>query len=635
MRSMRVRRRAWPRWLAHYTRRPVVRALLLGLGVSVAITVLSHTGYYAGWERWAVDQFLFFRERIPSSAVVVVAVDEETFQALGERQPLDRRFLAELADFLLKSGARAVALDIQLSRASDSERDAALVAASRRWPAGRVAFASVARARDGAPSRYEMGGAFSPALSATPAFANAPIGNDGMIRRMTPVLPSVGEGSLPSLALAALAGAAGYTPQRLMAALRDPGARLELPVTDAAGRLDRTDAISVETLANSRWRVDYTGRPGSVTTFPALALVQVARSGAEPAADNPFADKIVFVGATFAESRDFYPTPMGLMAGVEIQANMLHTLLARRVLLPPNPWLNLALLAGACTASALLSLWLRPVWMYAAMGGVVAVFAVVSYEAYTRGGYWLDFVAPMFAMRAYQKTADRLARRRVERAFGQYVSLEVMDRVVREGAELSGEVRTVSVLMSDVRGFTTLSETMPPAEITRIMNEYFAEMIDVVMQRRGMVNDFIGDGLLAVFGAPVDDAEHAWHAVSAAAAMQDALAGLNARWRARGGVTLAIGVAVNTGDVFAGNLGSPRRKKYAVMGDPVNAVARIEGLNRDLGTTILISGATLASVKGRVSVRDRGSVAVKGKTNTVDIFELLSAEGAPGGDARA
>jgi len=178
--------------------------------------------------------------------------------------------------------------------------------------------------------------------------------------------------------------------------------------------------------------------------------------------------------------------------------------------------------------------------------------------------------------------------------------------------------------MSDVRGFTTLSEATSPAEITRIMNEYFTEMIEVVMQRRGMVNDFIGDGLLAVFGAPVDDDEHAWHAVSTALAMQDALAELNARWQARGAVTLAIGVAVNTGDVFAGNLGSPRRKKYTVMGDPVNTVARMEGLNRDLGTTILISGATLAAVKDRVIVRDRGSVAVKGKTQAVDIFELLA-----------
>jgi adenylate cyclase len=614
---------SWVRRLTSYTRRPLVRALTLGVAVSAGVTLLSHTGYYGGWERSAVDAFLSFRERVPSPAIVVVAIDDDAFQALDERQPLDRRFLGELTDFLLRSGARTVALDVQVPRASDAGADAALLAASRRWPAGRVVFASVARPREGQPARYDMGAAFSPSLRATLGFANAPIGDDGVIRRMTPVLPSADGGTLPSLALAALAGAAGYTPDRLAATLRDDSARLDLPVADEAGQLQRTDPVAVKTLAAAPWRIDYSGRPGSVTTFPALPLVQIARTGVEPAADNPFAGKIVFVGATFGESRDVYPTPMGSMAGVEIQANMLHTLLARRVLLPPNPWMNLALLTAACVASALLSLWLRPLWMYVAMAAVVAVFAVASYEAYTRGGYWLDFVAPMFAMRVYQKASGSLAKRRLERAFGQYVSRQVMDRVLREGAELRGELRTVSVLMSDVRGFTTMSETMPPAQITEIMNEYFAEMVEVVMKRRGMVNDFIGDGLFAVFGAPVDDPEHAWHAVSAALAMQDALARLNDRWRARDAVTLAIGVAVNSGEVFAGNVGSAQRKKYAVIGDPVNTVARIESLNRDLGTSILVSGATLAAVKDRVVVRDLGTVTMKGKTQAVEIFELL------------
>src|SRR6266852_9484454 len=111
MAVMRIPRVAWKR-VSAYARQPVVRALLLGFAVSVAITLLSRSGYYAGWERWAVDQFLSFRDRVPSPAVVVVAIDDEAFQALGERQPLDRRFLAELTDFLLRSGAGAVALDV-------------------------------------------------------------------------------------------------------------------------------------------------------------------------------------------------------------------------------------------------------------------------------------------------------------------------------------------------------------------------------------------------------------------------------------------------------------------------------------------------------------------------------------------
>jgi adenylate cyclase len=408
-----------------------------------------------------------------------------------------------------------------------------------------------------------------------------------------------------------------------------------LPVGDPAGRLDRVEPIGVDTLAGPSWRIDYGGPAGSVTSFPALPLVRMARAGVSPGADNPFAGRIVFVGATFTESRDFYATPKGMMPGVEIQANMLHTLLARRVLLPPNPLVNLGLLALACLASALLSVWLRGIWTTVATTAVIVILVVLSYEAYTHGGYWLDFVPPVFAMRAYKKWSDKLARRRLQSAFGQYVSPEVLDRVQRGGAALGGELRTVTILISDVRGFTTLSEGLPPAAIAEIMNEYFTQMVDVVLAHHGLVNDFVGDGLVVVFGAPLDDPEHAWHAVQTALGMEEALARLNRRWQARGAATLAIGVAMNTGEVFAGNLGSPKRKKYTVLGDAVNTTARMEGLNRELGTVVLISGTTLAAVKDRVSVRDRGSAHVKGKTQDVEIFELLGAGAAPTEDGRS
>jgi len=253
----------------------------------------------------------------------------------------------------------------------------------------------------------------------------------------------------------------------------------------------------------------------------------------------------------------------------------------------------------------------------------------VSYEAYSRG-YWLDFIAPLAVMKFYRQGSATLARRRLNAEFGQYVSKEVLARVLREGTRLGGEVRTVSVLMSDVRGFTTLSERLPPARISEIMNEYFTAMVEVIMRHHGLVNDFIGDGILAVYGAPVDDAEHAWHAVETALDMQRALAELNRVWAARGAPTLAMGVAINTGEVFAGTMGSPKKKKYSVLGDTVNTVARIEAMNRELGTEILVSSATLAAVKGRVRVRERGAVNVKGKAEPVELFELLDT-GEPGG----
>lgn len=607
--------------------RRVVRALTLGVAVSVVVTALSRVGALGGWETRAVDAFLFLRERAPAPEIVLVVVDDEAFRELGARQPLSRRYLADLGEFLLRSGARVVAYDVVFQAPTTPGEDAALLGLARRWaaaPTGRAVFASLAIPRQaGEIPRYDAAPLFSPELRGLFGFSNALVGADGLVRRMAPLLPAGEGGYLPALSLAALAAHAGYTGETLARALGGgTGGALALPVRDARGGGARTEPIPLERLAGPPWRIDFAGPAGSVATFPSAALVRLARSGARAEADNPFRGKIVFVGATFEESREFYPTPVGRMAGVEIHANMLHTLLARRTLLPPHWAWNLAALSGACLAVALLSLWLRPLWVALASLVLVALFVRVSYEAYTRAGYWLDFVAPVVGMMAYLEGSRLLARRRLRAAFGQYVSPEVVARVEREGSRLGGEVRTASVLISDLRGFTTLAERTAPERVSETMSEYFTAMVEVIAARRGLVQDFIGDAVLAVYGVPASDPDHAWHAVRTALEMQAALARLNARWAGDGRVGLAMGVAVHTGEVFAGNVGSPRRKKYTVLGDTVNVAARLEGLNRDLGTAILISGATLGAVRDRVVVRDRGVIHVKGRSQPVAVFEL-------------
>ena len=615
----------------------MLRALLLGVAVSVAVTALSQIGVLAGWETRAVDTFLFFRDRVPAPEIVLVLIDEEAFRELGERQPLSRRYLADLGEFLLQSGARVVAFDILLKTPSVQKEDAALVAMARRWheQGGRLVFGFEAIPRTGeARLGYEASPPFTRELRGLLGFSNAPVGPDGVIRRMAPVLPAADGGFLPSFALAVLAAYAGHTAEDLSRTLKsETGRSIALPVRDPEAGITRAEPITVGTLAGPWWRIDFAGPPGAVTAFSGVPLVRLARSGIRPDADNPFKGKIVLVGATFQASRDFYPTPLGVMPGVEIHANMVHTMLAWRAFLPPPVLVNLSVLTGACLAVSLLSLWLRPLWVALAGLGLVVGFVAVSYEAYTRGGYWLDFVAPLVGMMAYLQGSRLLARRRLRSAFGQYVSPQVMNRVLREGDELGGDVRTVSVLMSDLRGFTTLSERLKPDQISEMMNEYFTAMVEVILSRRGIVNDFIGDGILAVYGAPVEDPEHAWHAASTALEMQAALERLNRQWQAQGQPTLAMGVAVHTGEVFAGNIGSPRRKKYTVLGDTVNTVARIEGLNRDLSTAILVSGAALVALKDRVIVQDRGAMMVKGRAQPVELFELLGMRDGKAGEA--
>jgi adenylate cyclase len=615
-----------PGWITP-SRRRVLRALLLGVGISVAVTAASRVGALTGWETRMVDSFLFFRDRLPSPDIVLVVIDEDAFQSLQERQPLPRRYLATLGDFLLKSGARVVGIDVQVSRATTPSEDRALVDLVRRWP-GRVILASAARAHPDRPG-YALVPPFAPELQAALGFANAPLDSDGVIRRMAPVLPDGAGGALPSFALAVLGAASGHSAADLRAAISPSTRRpLDLLLRDPDGRVTHGAPIAPALLFRYRWRVDYVGPAGSFTSVPSGPLVQLAGRGITPDTDNPFQGKIVLVGATFAESRDVYPTPVGSMPGIEIHANDVHTLLSRRALLPPPLAMSLGVLIAACVGVSLLSLWLRPGYVTAVVLGAVALFTVAGYEAYTRG-YWLDFAGPIAGMSVYLQASRYLARRRLRQAFGEYVSPEVMERVARDGARLEGETRVVSVLMSDLRGFTTLSERTPAARVSEVMNEYFTAMIDVILSRRGMVQDFIGDAILAVFNAPLDDREHAWHAVDTAVQMQAALARLNARWEAGGRPPLAMGVAVHTGEAFAGNVGSLKKKKYAVIGDTVNTVSRMEGQNRELGTGILISGATRAAVGDRVQSRARGAVMVKGKAQAVELFEVTGPSGAP------
>jgi adenylate cyclase len=169
-----------------------------------------------------------------------------------------------------------------------------------------------------------------------------------------------------------------------------------------------------------------------------------------------------------------------------------------------------------------------------------------------------------------------------------------------------------------------MSERMQPADIAAHLNEYFDAMTAAIFKHRGMINDFVGDAVMAVFGAPAPDPEHAWHAVQSAIDMDRALTELNEKWKKAGLVELRMGVGIHTGRVFAGNIGGRERMKYTMIGDPVNVASRVEGLNKDLSTTLLVTEETLAAVGDRVRVRDCGPVAVKGRVEKVRVYEVLT-----------
>lgn len=207
--------------------------------------------------------------------------------------------------------------------------------------------------------------------------------------------------------------------------------------------------------------------------------------------------------------------------------------------------------------------------------------------------------------------------------FGRYVSKEVAEQVIKNGANLGGENVPATALFADIRDFTTLTESLPPQQVVDILNRYYTRMVDAIVEQGGWVNKFGGDSLLAVFGAPIRQPDHALRAVNAAWEMNRALAEFNAEQVALGLPTITIGVGISSGDMLAGNVGGKERLEYTVIGDPVNLAARLESLTKEWKTAVLLSEHThdlLDSSRAETQARDR--VTVKGKTQPTLVYEL-------------
>ena len=272
-------------------------------------------------------------------------------------------------------------------------------------------------------------------------------------------------------------------------------------------------------------------------------------------------------------------------------------------------------------------------WLTGAVASVFAALLVWQSVALFARGIWIPVTVPALALifafvgdLAWKYVVEGREKRQIKKLFSRYVSKDVYDQLVANPslAALGGARRHMTVLFSDIRGFTTMSEKGTPEDVVSQLNQLFTRMVAVVFAHRGTVDKFVGDMIMALYGAPLDDEDHAEHAVQTALAMIKTLHEMNENWAREGKPQLDIGIGINTGDMIAGNVGSESIMSYTVIGDAVNLGARLESLNKDYGTLIIISEATRSRLKGRYDIHPLGDVIVKGKSQPVAIFEVKS-----------
>lgn len=379
-----------------------------------------------------------------------------------------------------------------------------------------------------------------------------------------------------------------------------------------------------------RLLINYLGGPG---VFPYYSAAAVMEGQVPPEA---LKDKIVLIGATAVGIYDLRVTPFsGINPGVEIQATVMDNLLTGRFMrVPPfNRGLSVLIIMFLAIILGLVLPRLSAFWSFAFTLAVAALFTMGNYFMFTMGRQ-LDLFYPLLQIGVlnlgftiHRFMLEEQERVRIRRAFEAYVAPTVVQQMLKhpDNLRLGGERREITIMFTDIRGFTTLSENLDPEELVATLHDFLNPMSNIIIKHGGTIDKYIGDAIMALFGAPLDLPDHAGRACRTALDMMATLAELDRKWADQGRPQVRIGVGVNSGVVAVGNMGSDRLFDYTAIGDNVNLASRLEGLNKYYGTNILISEATVQKLNGGFILRPVDLVQVKGKAQPLEVFDLMGA----------
>ncbi|ACE91784.1 adenylate cyclase protein [Rhizobium etli CIAT 652] len=582
-----------------------LRLLVLSLSVLVAISLLSRLPAWSLLELRSFDYLSTVDDpRPPKDGPIIVAIDEPSLADINAQWPWPRSLHAELVSQLRAAGARVIGLDIIMAEPSNPGNDAAIAKAV----GPDVVLAGDETLIETPQASQLIRATPLPALTdagAVTGIASIDLSGDGIFRRV----PGYEDGFAAMLAKAS--GAAAEI----------------LP----AGRL-------IQSLGPAR-------------SYPTVSYYQ-ALDPQNLLPPGYFKDRVVLVGLSLQNAPeidkggvDAFATPYTvhtgkLVPGVEIQAtiydNIRYGLSIREAHLPA---------VAACilisVLLAALTVWRSTGWLtIVTSAAALLAFAAVSFAGIRLGhvfvsplGPTVAYISVVFGQAAFDFAEERRNKRQIIRAFAQYISPDLVKRLSNDPSQLKlgGERRTLSVLFSDVRGFTTIAETLKddPEQLTGLINRLLTPLSDVVMDHGGTIDKYMGDCIMAFWNAPLDDPDHALHAVRAALAMQAAISRLNNQLEREAAAlgrkphVLKMGVGINTGECIVGNMGSNRRFDYSCLGDSVNLASRLEGASKNYGVALLLGEETARLVAVNYTVIELDRIIVKGRTVPSPIYTVV------------
>ena len=581
-----------------------LRGLLLGLVAlaSAAIAIAAYaTNLLKPQDRSTIDTRFSVRgaDRPPSN-IVVVKIDDKTFQDLGQQWPFPRATHARVLDRIAAEHPAAIAYDVQFSETSNRGQNDDLKLLEALDKHHGVTVFSFTETDDHGDVIFLGSGKGTKLLhqvGAQPANGLFPFdSSDGLIRRM-----SFSIGHLDTLAV--------VTAQ-----------------TATHRRVDRSKFPG-----GSNW-IDFVGPAG---TFRSVDFADVYDNRVPP---NYFRGKIVVIGATAPSLHDINPTSTdGQMPGPEIQANAIDTVLRGMPLSSAPGWVNIALIVLLALAVPVVSLRASPLVATGVALALGAIFTVAVQLAFN-DGWIVSFIYPVGALvlgavgsLTVQLVTEAFERIRVRDLFSRFVPENVVDEVLKsaDGLRLGGIQREGTVMFSDLRGFTTLAESLTPARVIEVLNRYLSEMSDAILDHGGTLVAYMGDGIMAVFGAPLPQADHADRALKAAREMLEVRLPRFNEWLRSEGLSegFRMGIGLNSGSVMSGHVGSERRVEYTAVGDTTNTASRIEALTKGTPHQLFMSGATREALVAPPSdLVHVGETEIRGRTAKLELWSLPEIE---------